>query len=58
MRHHLVHASIGKEEGGVVKGNGGGRMNVDMFLFLEEVNEVLTNLIPCQAGIHGDSLGE
>jgi hypothetical protein len=39
----LIHARIGEQEGGIVKGDGGGRLDECMVLGLEVVEELLAD---------------
>ena len=49
---YLVHASISKQQCGVLMGDGGGAVTIFMFLLLEEVDEHVTNLVATQTGVH------
>ena len=51
---YLIHACVGEEEGGVIEGNDGGRVDVSVLLLSEEINERLPHSISIHARIHGN----
>jgi len=57
LESYLVHASISKQQCGVIQGDGGGGVHVGVLVFLEEVNEALPDLARCQRGFHPGAVG-
>lgn len=51
-KSHLIHASIGKEQRGVIQGDCRRRVHISVLVFLEEVNEPLPDLAGSEWGLH------